>query len=176
MTSGTSPGSPPDDTPPGPPGAPFDDPRITAMGLLAETYTALMDRLGPQMAEHGLSPIDFQVLLRLSRSHRRRLRMSDLAAQTALSTSGVTRVVDRLERDGLVRREACPDDRRALYAALTRDGFDRIAGVLPGHVALIQKWLVDPLPDDELRQLLAALRTVRDGAHPGARAGTGRRS
>jgi DNA-binding MarR family transcriptional regulator len=154
------------------PGDLFDDPRITAMGLLAETYTALMDRLTPQIAEHGLSPIDFQVLLRLSRSRDRRLRMSDLAAQTSLSTSGVTRVIDRLEREKLVRREACPEDRRALYAALTRDGLDRIAGVLPGHVELIQRWLLDPLTGDGLDQLLGGLRAVRDSAHPGARAGT----
>src|SRR3954453_4697001 len=104
-------------TPPVAPGTtPFEDPRITAMGLLVEVYTGLMDRLSPQIAEHGLSTVDFNVLVRLSRSPEQRLRMSDLAAQTSLSTSGVTRVVDRLEKEGLVVRENCPTDRRALFA------------------------------------------------------------
>ncbi|MFF7243289.1 MarR family winged helix-turn-helix transcriptional regulator [Embleya sp. NPDC008237] len=150
---------------------PFDDPRITAMGLLVEVYTGLMDRLSPQLGEHGLSTVDFNVLVRLSRSAEQRLRMSDLAAQTSLSTSGVTRVVDRLEKEGLVARENCPTDRRALFAVLTRDGADRIGGVLPGHVELLQTWLIDPLTESQLAGLLDGLRVVRDTANPGARAG-----
>ena len=158
-----------------PPAAPdttsFDDPRITAMGLLVEVYTGLMDRLSPQIGEHGLSTVDFTVLVRLSRSQGQRLRMSDLAAQTSLSTSGVTRVADRLEKEGLVVRENCPTDRRALYAVLTRDGADRIGGVLPGHLDLLQRWLIDPLSERQLAGLLDGLRTVRDTANPGASAG-----
>lgn len=150
----------------------FDDPRITAMGLLVEVYTGLMDRLSPQLGEHGLSAVDFTVVLRLSRSAGQRLRMSDLAAQTSLSTSGVTRVVDRLAKEGLVVREDCANDRRALYAVLTRDGADRIAGVLPGHLDLLQKWLIDPLDERQLAGLLDGLRIVRDTANPGASAGT----
>ena len=87
----------------------FDDPRITAMGLLAETYLGLMSRLSCQVAEHGLSSIEFEVLLRLGRSPQGQLRMTDLSAQTSLTASGVTRVVDRLERDGLRRTHRVPD-------------------------------------------------------------------
>jgi DNA-binding MarR family transcriptional regulator len=159
-------------TPPAAPDTtPFEDPRITAMGLLVEVYTGLMDRLSPQIAEHGLSTVDFNVLVRLSRSVEQRLRMSDLAAQTSLSTSGVTRVVDRLEKEGLVVRENCPTDRRALFAVLTHDGADRIGGILPGHLELLQTWLIDPLTDSQREGLLDGLRIVRDTANPGARAG-----
>src|SRR5512134_354933 len=115
----------------------FDDPRLTAMGLLAEVTVGLDSVLSPQLAAHGLSAVEFEVLLRLGRSPGRRLRMSDLAAQTSLSTSGVTRVVDRLERDGLVRREACPSDRRGFFAVLTEEGATRLSAVLPGHLTLV---------------------------------------
>ncbi len=109
----------------------FDDPRITAVGLLFEAHSALASRFAAQLAEHGLSQIEFEVLIRLARSPDQRLRMTDLAAQTALSTSGITRVVDRLERDGLVARHACESDRRISYAMLTAAGRSRLEGALP---------------------------------------------
>ena len=93
-----------------------DDPRITAIGLFAEAFTGLSARFAAQLAGHKLSPVEFEVLMRLARSPGHELRMTDLAAQTSLSTSGVTRVVDRMERDGLLRRRACPTDRRSSYA------------------------------------------------------------
>ena len=65
------------------------------------------------------SSIEFEVLLRLGRSPEGQLRMTDLSAQTSLTASGVTRVIDRLERDGYVTRIACPTDRRSLYAVIT---------------------------------------------------------
>ena len=61
--------------------------------------------------------------------------MTDLATQTALSTSGITRVVDRLENRGLVRRETCPSDRRGSFAVLTGPGGRLLAGVVRAHVA-----------------------------------------
>ena len=66
--------------------------------------------------------------------------MTDLAAQTSLSTSGVTRVVDRMERDGLLRRRACPTDRRSSYAVVTTAGLARLDETLPGHLRMIEQW------------------------------------
>jgi DNA-binding MarR family transcriptional regulator len=149
----------------------FDDPRITAAGLLAETYVGLMARLGCQIAEHGLSSIEFEVLLRLSRSPDGQLRMTDLSAQTSLTASGVTRVVDRLERGGYVARTACPTDRRSLYTVITQSGRNQLAAILPGHVELIERWFTGRLDAAELQALLASLRIVRDAVRPGAEAG-----
>ncbi len=149
------------------------DERLTVMGLLAETFTGLAGRSADRLAEHGLSVVEFEVLLRLSRSPERRLRMSDLSAQTSLTTSGTTRVVDRLSAAGLVCRVACPDDRRSTYAVLTDPGQDRLAAALPSHLDLIQRWLVGPLAPDQLEALVAALRVVRDAVRPGATAGAG---
>jgi MarR family transcriptional regulator, 2-MHQ and catechol-resistance regulon repressor len=150
----------------------FDDPRITAMGLFAETFTGLSARLGAQLAEHRLSPVEFEVLTRLARSPGRQLRMTDLAAQTSLSTSGVTRVVDRMVRDGLLCRESCAADRRISYAVVTEAGLARLDEALPGHVELIERWFTGQLSPEALRDLLEALRTVRDAVHPCATAGS----
>ncbi|HEY2793366.1 MAG TPA: MarR family transcriptional regulator [Micromonosporaceae bacterium] len=149
----------------------FDDPRITAMGLFSEAYVGLNARLACQIARHGLSMIEFEVLLRLGRSPDGQLRMTDLSAQTSLTASGVTRVVDRLERDGFVARTACPTDRRSLYTVITRSGRERLLAVLPEHLELIDEWFTGQLSAGELESLLSGLRTVRDAVRPGAEAG-----
>jgi len=149
----------------------INDARITAMGLLAETYLGLMSRLGCQVAEHGLSSIEYEVLLRLGRSPQGQLRMTDLSAQTSLTASGVTRVVDRLERDGFVTRIACPTDRRSLYTVISASGRARLDAILPGHVELIEEWFTGRLDPTELEALLHGLRVVRDAVRPGAEAG-----
>jgi MarR family 2-MHQ and catechol resistance regulon transcriptional repressor len=150
----------------------YDDPRFTAVGLLAEAYTGLLTRFAADFERHRVSPVEFEVLMRLARTPGRRLRMSDLAAQTTLSTSGVTRVVDRLDRDGLVCREACPSDRRSSYAVLTEAGRSRLDAILPGHLKLIDEWFVGQLDATQLDQMLSGLRTVRDAVNPGATAGS----
>jgi DNA-binding MarR family transcriptional regulator len=148
-----------------------DDARLTAMGLLTETYKGLSTVFAGQIGEHGLGETEFEVLLRLVRSDDHRLRMSDLAAQTGLSTSGITRVVDRLERDGLVLRQTCASDRRGYWAALTPAGEARIDVVLTGHVALIEQYFTGRLTGAQLDALTQALRAVRDVVRPGAVAG-----
>lgn len=97
--------------------------------------------------------------------------MSDLAAQTGLSTSGVTRVVDRLERDGMVARVACASDRRASYAALTPEGTRKLEAVLPRHLTDIDDCFTNLLEDDERDAFMATLRKIRDVVRPGATAG-----
>ncbi|HEX7743879.1 MAG TPA: MarR family transcriptional regulator [Micromonosporaceae bacterium] len=150
----------------------LDDPRITAIGLFAETYTGLAARLSEQLSAHGLSLIEFEVLLRLARSPGRQLRMTDLAAQTSLSTSGATRVVDRMVRDGLLCRQPCPADRRISYAMVTGAGRARLDQALPGHLDLIERWFTGQLTPAALEHLLDGLRTVRDAVHPCATAGS----
>ncbi|GAB2940349.1 MarR family transcriptional regulator [Nonomuraea fastidiosa] len=148
-----------------------DDPRVTAIGLLHEVHEGLMERFAPVINAAGLSDVDFETLIRLARSSGERLRMSDLAAQTGLSTSGVTRVVDRLEREGLVRREACATDRRASYAALTDAGRERLENVLPKHVQDIEDSFTGLLGKEELEAFLGSLRKIRQVVRPCATAG-----
>jgi MarR family 2-MHQ and catechol resistance regulon transcriptional repressor len=146
------------------------DERITAMGLLGEAAAGLAARCGPQLAEHDLAPVEFEVLLRLARSPDGQLRMTDLSTQTGITTSGITRVIDRLDKDGLVRRAACPTDRRSSYAVITDRGRKRLEAVLPGHLALIQEWFTGRLRPHQLDALLGGLRIVRDAVRPDAAA------
>lgn len=146
----------------------FDDPRLTTMGLLYEAYDGLVGKLEPTWKKHGLSGLDVNALMRLSRSPGRRLRMTDLAAQTNLSTSGVTRLVDRLQRNGFVRRELDPADRRSSYAVLTAAGATRLARVLPEYLEVIERWFTGLLTPDQLDAFVTGLRTIRDRVSPQA--------
>lgn len=148
----------------------FDDPRLTISGLLFEAHNGLVAKLEPTWKAHGLSGLDLNALLRLSRSPNRRLRMSDLAAQTELSTSGVTRLVDRLAASALVERQFDPDDRRSAYAALTDAGFRRLEQVLPDYLAALEQWLTGLLTPDQLDGLVTGLRVIRDATNPTATA------
>ncbi|MFC9893527.1 MarR family winged helix-turn-helix transcriptional regulator [Nocardia sp. NPDC127579] len=146
----------------------FDDPRLTTMGLLFEAHAGLLAKLEPTWKRHGLSGLDLNALMRLSRSPQRRLRMTDLATQTALSTSGVTRLVDRLAAADLLRREPDPADRRSSYAILTDAGEQRLHAVLPAYLAAIDQWFTGLLTPAQLDGLTAALRIVRDAVNPEA--------
>jgi DNA-binding MarR family transcriptional regulator len=150
----------------------LDDPRFTAFGLFAEAFTGLTNRFSTQFEEHRLSAVEFEVLMRLARSPGNHLRMTDLAGQTSLSTSGVTRVVDRMDRDGLVGRQACPSDRRSSYAVITEAGLAKLDAVLPGHLELVQQWFIGQLSPGQLDQMLDSLRTIRDAVNPCATAGS----
>jgi DNA-binding MarR family transcriptional regulator len=151
---------------------PLDDPRLTVMGLFAEAYAGVAAKLTAQLATLGLAGAEFEALLRLARSPNGRLRMTDLTAQTSLTSSGITRVVDRLVDRGLVAREACPSDRRSTYAVITAAGHQLIGAALPGHLALVERWLLGPLDAEQRRALESALRCVRDAVQPDATAGS----
>ena len=150
----------------------LDDERLTVMGLLAETWAALSARGAAAAGRPRPRAGRVRGLLRLARSPEGLLRMTDLAAQTTLTSSGITRVVDRLVERGLVTRRACATDRRTTYAVITDSGRQLLAEVLPGQLALIEDWLVEPLrAAGRLAELVAALRTLRDHADPCAVAG-----
>ena len=77
-----------------------------------------------------------------------------------------------MDRDSLIRREACPSDRRSSYAVITDAGLSRLDDVLPGHLDLIERWLVQPLAPAQLDAFLDALRALRDAVNPCATAGS----
>ncbi|MGH9187857.1 MAG: MarR family winged helix-turn-helix transcriptional regulator, partial [Acidimicrobiales bacterium] len=150
---------------------PLEDERLTLAGLLFETAGAFGALAHRRLADAGLNAQWTQVLMRLARSPGHRLRMSDLAAQSTLTPSGLTRAVDRLEAAGLVERRACPTDRRGAFATLTPEGLRRIRSVLPDHLEDIEANLIAPLTNEERVALERALRKMRDHVHPMATAG-----
>jgi len=147
----------------------LDDDRLTLMGLFSESYKGVSVSLERRLeAEVGVPLQWFELLVRLARSPAHRLRMSDLALQTGLTPSGLTRAVDRLDDAGLVERVACPSDRRVAYAALTPAGLDRIRAAVPPHLGHIDDLLAGALTTAERDQLAGLLRKLRDHVNPAA--------
>jgi MarR family transcriptional regulator, 2-MHQ and catechol-resistance regulon repressor len=141
----------------------LDDERLTAVGLLFESSAALRRVLEQRLSgDSDLSNQAFDVLIRLARTPGNRLRMSELAAQTLLTPSGLTRSVDRLEHSGMVIRESCPEDRRGAFAVLTEQGQEVMARAIPSHVAHIDEVLTGILTPEEEHTLTALLRKLRD--------------
>src|SRR5262245_34056217 len=122
--------------------------------LLLRAHSRIIRRLEADLvAEHQLPLASYDVLVQLVEAPEHRLRMTDLAEKVLLSRSGLTRMIDRLEREGLVRREACDDDLRGLFAVLTDEGYDRLRTASPTHLVGIQDYAVGKLDEFELRQL-----------------------
>ena len=144
------------------------DDRLTALGLLVETHAGVTEVFERQLESLGVSGSAFEVMIRLARSDGHRLRMTELADQSTLTNSGLTRLVDRLEAAGLVGREPCETDRRGSFATLTPAGLEKVLGVLPDHVATIDRILTGVLDADELGAFLGALRKVRAVVKPGS--------
>jgi DNA-binding MarR family transcriptional regulator len=144
-----------------------DDERITAFGLFLEAFTAVNAHIERDIQRvAGMSAGEFGVLLRLARTPGEHLRMSDLAFGAGLSTSGMTRLVDRLEAQGLVERAACPNDRRGLEAVLTAKGRKLVQKVLPTHLESLEKHIAGPLCGN-LDRLEEPMRLLRDSARGG---------
>lgn len=151
---------------------PLDDDRLTTVGMIMEVHQGLMEKFAPTLAGHGMSENEFEVLIRLGRTPGGRLRMSDLATQTKLTSSGVTRVVDRLERTDMIERTSCDDDRRGTWARITTKGSAKVSAAVVDHLNDVETWLTGRLSGEQLDALTSALRVVRDAVRPGAVAGT----
>jgi DNA-binding MarR family transcriptional regulator len=104
-------------------------------------------------AEHGLTINDYEALLVLSSASDQRLKRVDLARRLLLTPSGVTRLLEGLEGEGLVERTTCPTDMRVAYAQLTERGRETLANASCGHVAAIRTFFEEHLSEDEIEQL-----------------------
>lgn len=123
----------------------------------------LNDRLSRDLQEaHGLTLADYEILVHLSESPERRMRMSELADKVLSSRSRLSHQVDRMERAGLVTREHCVDDRRGSFAVLTDHGWDVLVSAAPDHVASVRRHLVDVLDAPEFAALGASCRRIAD--------------
>ena len=110
------------------------------------------------LSGQGMSLSDYTALMHLSESPGRTLRMSDLASACALSLSGMSRVIGRLEAQALVERERCSSDGRGLNAVLTDAGVDRLRRAWPTHLASVRRHMMDHLTELDLPAITAALQ------------------
>jgi DNA-binding MarR family transcriptional regulator len=116
-------------------------------------HKLLMHRLDRELSDSGLSLNDYEILVNLSESEDRRMRMSDLADATIQSRSRLSHQISRMEAKGLVTREECRVDRRGTYAVLTDLGWQTTQRVAPDHVAGVREHFIDRLTDEELVEL-----------------------
>jgi DNA-binding MarR family transcriptional regulator len=120
-------------------------------------HATILKQLNAELVEeHGLTVNDFEVLLHLSRAPDRSLRRVDLVERVLLTPSGITRLLDGLERAGLVERAECATDKRVVYAKLTRAGLEKLAQARRTHVAGVGSLFVERYSSEEL----AALSTL----------------
>jgi DNA-binding MarR family transcriptional regulator len=130
------------------------DEQQTAWRPFAALLFRLPSLLDAQLQKDaGIGHFEYMVLAHLSEAPGRTLRMSELAAIASGSLSRLSHVVARLEAKGWVRRESCPGDGRFINAVLTDAGWQKIVETAPGHVAAVQKLLIDTLTPEELRSL-----------------------
>ena len=106
----------------------------------------------------------YEVLLVLSNAPDERMRMAELADSVLLSRSGMTRLVDRLEREELLARDTCTDDGRGCFAVLTPKGAELLAKARPTHLEGVRERFLTHFSEDELRLFADAWDRVLPGA------------
>ena len=128
-------------------------------------YLSMSTMLDEQLSRElqvrfDLTITDYEILVRLSESPSRNIRMSELADQVMLSRSRLSHQIDRMEKAGFVTRQACPDDRRGQLAVLTDKGFKTLEEAAPSHVQGVREHLVDLLSAEEYAALGRAAEKV----------------
>jgi MarR family 2-MHQ and catechol resistance regulon transcriptional repressor len=126
-------------------------------GLLGAHATLTRELSAALVASHGLTINDYGCLLLLHRAGEEGMRRIDLANQLQLSPSGITRLLDRLEGQGLVGKGECKSDARVSYAILTDSGHEKLRAAAPGHVDDIDRRLSAVLSEDEMKTLAELL-------------------
>lgn len=141
----------------------MDDERIQLMGLIVRTYKRLTDSLGRELEQSvGIPLVFFDVLIHVGGAPDGRLTMSRLSTDVALTTGGVTRLVDRMVEAGLVARQNCPNDRRSVHVVLTPEGRAVLGRAVAAHVDGIDRHLVAHLDAGDRAALAAVLTKVLD--------------
>mgnify|MGYP002735412544 CR=1 FL=1 len=118
------------------------------------------ERLDSALRDFGIDLGEYEILVSLEEATDRRLRMSDLAGKVHQSRSRLTHTVARMEKAGLVERQACPTDRRGVWAHLTDAGFELLKQAAPSHVESVRTSFVEAVDPDDFRAIGRAFEAV----------------
>lgn len=139
------------------------DAELAAWRGFLRAHSALVKALDAELeAEHGLPLSSYEVLIHLRAAPGRRLRMAELADQALLSRSGMTRMVDRLAREGLLARDNCSSDARGCYAVLTDAGEALLRRARPTHLDGVRRRFLRHVAADDLDRLARLWDAVLD--------------
>jgi DNA-binding MarR family transcriptional regulator len=141
----------------------LDDNEMAAWRSYAETVVDLNAALEADLAPHGLTLGDYQVLVHLSEAPDHEMRMCDLAARLQLSPSGLTRRLDGLVRMGVVERRPSDLDRRVMLAVLTDHGWSYLEKVAPVHVDSVRHHIIDRLARDDMAVMARIFSAIKRG-------------
>jgi DNA-binding MarR family transcriptional regulator len=146
----------------------LDEEQTGAWVALLCTVVQLPAALDAQLQrDAGISQVDYNVLSWLSMTPGRTSRMSHIAEMANVNLSHLSRIANRLERQGWIRRTPDPDDGRATLAALTDAGWDKVVASAPGHVEEVQRLVFDNLSAAQVRQLRQIGERVLEAIQPG---------
>jgi DNA-binding MarR family transcriptional regulator len=126
------------------------------------TFMMLYRQLERDLQPFGLAHSDYEILVVLSDEPERRLRMTELADATSQSRSKLSHQITRMERRGLVTREASEGDKRGMFAVLTPEGLAAIERAAPSHVEAVRRHFLDFLSPEQLKLLAEAYEPVYD--------------
>ncbi|HVK22280.1 MAG TPA: MarR family transcriptional regulator [Actinokineospora sp.] len=128
------------------------------------SHALLVRRLDADLrAAHGMTLLTYDALVQLSEAPGRRLRMKDLAAGLVYSASGLTRIVDGLERDGYAGRQVDQEDRRTTFVTLTPAGLAALEAAWPTHVRGVREHFADHLDKAQARTFADVFREINSG-------------
>jgi DNA-binding MarR family transcriptional regulator len=135
--------------------------RLIAWRSFLTAHAALINQIERELAEAGVVPLSwYDVLFALYEAHGQRLRMNELASAIVLSRSGLTRLVDRLEAEGLLARERSASDRRGAFAVLTEKGVEAMREAWPVYAKGINEHFARYLSDEEVSMMSEAFQRV----------------
>jgi DNA-binding MarR family transcriptional regulator len=142
---------------------------IAAFVALLRAHASATRGLSAELLEeHGLTLNDYEALLRLSRAEGAQLRRVDLSRELLLTPSGITRLLEGLERAGYVEKKTCESDARVTYAALTAVGREKLKQAGRSHVASIKELFGGRYTDEELAALGELLERLTSEPEEGA--------
>ncbi|MGW2179112.1 MarR family winged helix-turn-helix transcriptional regulator [Streptomyces sp. NPDC001732] len=129
--------------------------------------TLMEDHLDRQLQrDAGMPHIYYGLLVQLSQAPRHRMRMTELARDAKITRSRLSHAVARLERNGWVRREDCPSDKRGQNAVLTEEGYEMLRRSAPGHVSAVRQAMFDRLTPEQVHSLGEIMQVVASGLQP----------
>ena len=132
--------------------------RLESWVSFLQSHSAITRELSAQLQhEHGLTLSDYEVLLRLKNAEGGRMRRVDLAGEVLLTASGITRLLEGLERAGYVSKETCASDARVSYAKITDEGMAKFKGASETHLRGIEELFLSRYSGSELATLAELL-------------------
>lgn len=144
----------------------LDEFHLAAWRAFLTAHAAVIDLIEHELAEARQLPLSsYDVLLALVEAPGHRLRMHEIARAVVLSRSGLTRLIDRLEAEGLLSRERSNTDRRGAYAVLTAKGLEAVRQAWPTYAKGISQHFTSLLNDEEVHVLTTALERILAYAH-----------